>query len=232
MKFISICMFLALLLFSFEISPLLVERCDAFTPTPTPKIGWKNFSYSLYGFSFSYPYSNPNGAFVRDPKDFYFDNTIQVPIGNQKVIVGIIFLSKKLVKQWHKPPVDMGDGDSDGDFDIFPYSFSDLKSAIQLQEDSDCKVPPKKKIVSMDGKIITMNGVKAIRLFVGRESTNDLGEKIRYFIFRGQDRWIEVNVTLVDVFDLDYLTGSKKLTPDMKTGMDAADSVLRTMRFN
>lgn len=220
MKCPSPLMILVLLLVSFEISLTLVGRCDAFTPTPTPEIVWKKYSNALYGFSIRYP-SNPDTKPLRGYKNAYVENEVGVPTGNRKVVVSIFTFSAKSVESWNEA---LRTSEDVGDSEPFPYSLGDLDSAIGLPEGSGC-------LDSQSGKIVTMNGVKAIRLLVGMEGSNDVGEKIRYFIYRGRNRWVEVNVILRDVFEMEYLTGSKKLPPDLKEGMDAADSVLGTMRF-
>jgi hypothetical protein len=220
MKSASSLMIPMLLLFSFVLFLPLVERCDAFTPTPAPEIVWKNYSNTLYGFSIRYP-SSLDAKPLRDYKNGYVENEIGLPTGNHKVEILIFTISDKSVKSWNEA---LRTSQDVGDSEPFPYSLKDLKSAVQLPEGSDC-------LDSQNGKVVSMNGLKAIRLLVGMGGNSDTGEKIRYFIYRGHDRWIEVNVILADVDDLGYLTGSKKMPPDLREGMDAADSVLGTMRF-
>jgi hypothetical protein len=191
-------------------------QATSVTSTPSAKpyktLKWETYTNSKYGFSIQYPLVDIPEPRPVDRQNIWDENEIDVPTpyGDDGFIIRN--LTDASVKKWNNQPVQGEDAEG------FPYAMTDLYATIKLPVGSKC---PAFKY----GKVVNLNGVKALRLVL----TATLVPRIEYFIYRGGTSWLEIDEFLNA--SSEQMTGEMELTAEAKKQKVAHDVVLKTLKL-
>lgn len=210
MKITFNCLFLfwaSLLVFPFPLA-----FCDPpqeggyYLTNPDAIATWKTLLNGKYGFSINYP-SGENIVPPHQQQNAYAEEEIELPTTCGKYMMTIYTFTDDTVNKWNN-------NFTKGNCFVglpFEYSMKDLYQAVHLPFGARTKAFPTAKIFKLCGeKVICVSG----------------NEEIKYFFYRGKNRWVEIDEYLL-TYPTDF-AGIRQVTKDQ---FDSEKAVLKTLRF-
>lgn len=194
---------------------------------PSEDTIWKTYSDPRYGFSMQYPCDDTciESPYFSQIKGRSITENVIFPTENKRTFIHVAMIEEPASISYDEPGPGLP----------FPYSFSKMRSALELPVNQKCAIfnynSESTNAPDEFCSITLLSGYKAIQVLVAKEYPGETGSKIRYFIPYGERLWLEINEYFEHDNDQTFIVNPTTGDPQLQQKMIAAKKVLKTLKF-